>query len=86
LIAGLLIAETDYRGEVETVVEPFKGLALGVFLISIGMQIDIGFIVVQLGQAGCCGCRRSCHQRLCRRQPFEICRSSARRGNRNRPC
>ena len=45
LIAGLLIAETDYRGEVETVVEPFKGLALGVFLISIGMQIDIGFIV-----------------------------------------
>ena len=45
LIAGLLIAETDYRGEVETVVQPFKGLALGVFLISIGMQIDIGFIV-----------------------------------------
>jgi len=45
LIAGLLIAETDYRGEVETVVEPFKGLALGVFLISIGMQIDIGFII-----------------------------------------
>lgn len=45
LIAGLLIAETDYRGEVETVVEPFKGLALGVFLISIGMQIDIGFIL-----------------------------------------
>jgi monovalent cation:H+ antiporter-2, CPA2 family len=45
LIAGLLIAETDYRGEVQTVVEPFKGLALGVFLISIGMQIDIGFIL-----------------------------------------
>lgn len=45
LIAGLLIAETDYQGEVETVVEPFKGLALGVFLISIGMQIDIGFIL-----------------------------------------
>jgi monovalent cation:H+ antiporter-2, CPA2 family len=44
LIAGLLIAETDYRGEVETVVAPFKGLALGVFLISIGMQIDIAFI------------------------------------------
>jgi monovalent cation:H+ antiporter-2, CPA2 family len=45
LIAGLLIAETDYRGEVQTVVEPFKGLALGVFLISIGMQIDVGFIL-----------------------------------------
>jgi CPA2 family monovalent cation:H+ antiporter-2 len=45
LIAGLLIAETDYRGEVETVVQPFKGLALGVFLISIGTQIDIGFVL-----------------------------------------
>jgi monovalent cation:H+ antiporter-2, CPA2 family len=45
LIAGLLIAETDYRGEVETVVQPFKGLALGVFLISIGMQIDMGFVL-----------------------------------------
>ena len=44
LIAGLLIAETDYRGEVETVVAPFRGLALGVFLISIGMQIDLSFI------------------------------------------
>jgi monovalent cation:H+ antiporter-2, CPA2 family len=45
LIAGLLIAETDYRGEVETVVQPFKGLALGVFLISIGMQIDMSFVL-----------------------------------------
>jgi monovalent cation:H+ antiporter-2, CPA2 family len=46
LIAGILIAETDYRGEVETVTAPFKGLALGVFLISIGMQIDLNFIAV----------------------------------------
>jgi len=45
LIAGLLIAETDYRGEVETVVQPFKGLALGVFLISIGMQIDLRYVL-----------------------------------------
>jgi CPA2 family monovalent cation:H+ antiporter-2 len=41
LVAGLLIAETDYAGEVETVVEPFKGLALGVFLITIGMSVDL---------------------------------------------
>src|SRR5262245_41004737 len=33
LIAGLLIAETEYHGEVENIIEPFKGLALGVFLI-----------------------------------------------------
>ncbi len=44
LIAGLSIAETEYQGEVEQVVLPFKGLALGVFLISIGMQIDLGFV------------------------------------------
>jgi len=40
LLAGILIAETDYGGEVETMTEPFKGLALGVFLITIGMTID----------------------------------------------
>jgi monovalent cation:H+ antiporter-2, CPA2 family len=50
LIAGLLIAETDYRGEVEAVVLPFKGLALGVFLISVGMQFDLRFILDQLPQ------------------------------------
>ncbi|MXP43350.1 cation:proton antiporter domain-containing protein [Allopontixanthobacter sediminis] len=41
LIAGLLIAETEYHGEVESIMEPFKGLALGVFLITVGMSIDI---------------------------------------------
>ncbi|MCB2078273.1 MAG: cation:proton antiporter, partial [Novosphingobium sp.] len=41
LIAGLLIAETEYHGEVENIIEPFKGLALGVFLITIGMSIDL---------------------------------------------
>ncbi len=44
LIAGLLIAETDYHSEVEIMTAPFKGLALGVFLISIGMQIDLEFV------------------------------------------
>jgi monovalent cation:H+ antiporter-2, CPA2 family len=42
LLAGLVIAETDYRSEVEVVTEPFKGLALGVFLITVGMRIDVG--------------------------------------------
>ena len=41
LTAGLLIAETDYVTEIETLMEPFKGLALGVFLITIGMGIDL---------------------------------------------
>ncbi len=49
IIAGMLIAETDYHGEVEVMTAPFKGLALGVFLISIGMQIDITFVMENLG-------------------------------------
>src|SRR5207247_2982642 len=40
LIAGILIAETDYHEEVESMTAPFKGLALGVFLISVGMSLD----------------------------------------------
>jgi CPA2 family monovalent cation:H+ antiporter-2 len=41
LVAGLVIAETDYRTEVEVITAPFKGLALGVFLITVGMRIDL---------------------------------------------
>ena len=41
LIAGLLIAETEYHAEVETITEPFKGLALGVFLITVGMGLNL---------------------------------------------
>lgn len=44
LLAGLLIAETEYSSEVEVMTEPFKGLALGVFLISVGMSLDIRVI------------------------------------------
>jgi CPA2 family monovalent cation:H+ antiporter-2 len=50
LIAGLLIAETDYRNEVEVMTAPFKGLALGVFLISVGMQVDLGFVAANWAQ------------------------------------
>lgn len=44
LIAGLLIAETEYHGEVEGIIEPFKGLALGVFLITVGMSVDLAAV------------------------------------------
>jgi len=49
LIAGLLIAETEYHGEIESIMEPFKGLALGVFLITVGMSIDLTTIWDNLG-------------------------------------
>lgn len=45
LIAGLLIAETDYHGEVEVMIAPFRGLALGVFLLTVGMSLDINVII-----------------------------------------
>ncbi|WP_449472251.1 cation:proton antiporter domain-containing protein [Sphingobium chungangianum] len=45
LLAGLLIAETEYHGEVEVMTAPFKGLALGVFLITVGMSLDVRVIL-----------------------------------------
>ena len=45
LLAGLLISETDYHGEVEAIIEPFKGLALGIFLLTVGMSVNIAAII-----------------------------------------
>ena len=41
LLAGVLIAETEYHSEVEVITAPFKGLALGVFLITVGMSLSL---------------------------------------------
>ena len=49
LTAGLLIAETEYHSEVEAIIEPFKGLALGVFLITVGMGIDLRAVWASFG-------------------------------------
>jgi CPA2 family monovalent cation:H+ antiporter-2 len=40
-LAGLLLAETEYRHEIEVDIEPFKGLLLGLFFVSVGMSIDV---------------------------------------------
>lgn len=45
LIAGAMLAETDYRRQIEAAIAPFQGLLLGVFLIWVGMQLDIGAII-----------------------------------------
>ena len=50
LIAGLLIAETEYNGEVEHMIAPFKGLALGVFLLTVGMGLDLEVVWARLGE------------------------------------
>ncbi len=44
-IAGILIAETEYRHRVELSIMPFKGLLLGLFFLSVGMSIDFHFIM-----------------------------------------
>ncbi len=49
LLAGLLIAETEYHSEVEVITAPFKGLALGVFLITVGMSLDLRLIAANWG-------------------------------------
>jgi CPA2 family monovalent cation:H+ antiporter-2 len=40
LIAGLLLAETEFKHEVELMIEPFKGLLMGLFFMTVGMSID----------------------------------------------
>ncbi len=40
-VAGLLLAETEYRKAIEATVEPFKGLLLGIFFFTVGMDIDV---------------------------------------------
>jgi len=40
-VAGLLLAETEYRRAIEATIDPFKGLLLGVFFFSVGMSLDI---------------------------------------------
>jgi CPA2 family monovalent cation:H+ antiporter-2 len=43
-IAGLLLAETEYRHEVEVTIEPFKGLLLGLFFVSVGSGLDLALL------------------------------------------
>jgi len=45
LIAGIVIAETEYRGEVDVITAPFRGLGLGIFLITVGMNVDFRLIL-----------------------------------------
>jgi len=46
-IAGLLLAETEFRREIEVTIEPFKGLLLGLFFVSVGAEIDLSLALQQ---------------------------------------
>jgi monovalent cation:proton antiporter-2 (CPA2) family protein len=43
-LAGVLLADSEYRHELETDIEPFKGLLLALFFITVGAQLDFGLI------------------------------------------
>ena len=43
-IAGLLLAETEYRRQIEVTIDPFRGLLLGLFFVSVGASLDLELI------------------------------------------
>jgi glutathione-regulated potassium-efflux system ancillary protein KefC len=46
-LAGVLLAESEYRHEIQAAVEPFKGLLLGLFFIAVGMGVDFGVLLAK---------------------------------------
>lgn len=46
-MAGLVFAETEYRHAIEVDIEPFKGLLLGVFFVSVGMGVDVAQVAAK---------------------------------------
>lgn len=49
-VAGLLLADSEYRHELEADLEPFKGLLLGLFFMSVGMTANVGLLLEHPGQ------------------------------------
>jgi monovalent cation:proton antiporter-2 (CPA2) family protein len=43
-VAGMLLADSEYRHQLEADIEPFKGLLLGLFFIAVGMSVNLGLI------------------------------------------
>ena len=46
-LAGVLLAESEYRHEIEAAIEPFKGLLLGLFFIAVGMSVDFSVLLAR---------------------------------------
>ncbi|SEH24691.1 monovalent cation:proton antiporter-2 (CPA2) family protein [Magnetospirillum fulvum] len=49
-LAGLLVADSPYRHQVEADIEPFRGLLLGLFFMTVGLSIDLPHVAAHLGQ------------------------------------
>jgi monovalent cation:H+ antiporter-2, CPA2 family len=48
-LAGMMLAESEYRHSVEAVIRPFRDILLGLFFISVGMLLDVGVLVREFG-------------------------------------
>jgi len=48
-LAGMLVADSEYRHQLETDIAPFKGLLLGLFFIAVGMSADLGLLISEPG-------------------------------------
>ncbi len=46
-LAGVLLADSEYRHEIEAAIQPFKGLLLGLFFISVGMSVDFAVLLAR---------------------------------------
>jgi len=46
-LAGVLLADSEYRHEIEAQIEPFRGLLLGLFFIGVGMSLDVKMVLAQ---------------------------------------
>jgi monovalent cation:proton antiporter-2 (CPA2) family protein len=46
-LAGVLLADSEFRHELEASIEPFKGLLLGLFFISVGMSVDLNLVLAE---------------------------------------
>ena len=48
-VAGVMLADSNYRHELEADIEPFRGLLLGLFFVSVGMTLDLGILAERAG-------------------------------------
>ena len=46
-LAGVMLAESEYRHQIEADIEPFRGLLLGLFFIAVGMSVDLGVVITE---------------------------------------
>jgi CPA2 family monovalent cation:H+ antiporter-2 len=51
-VAGLLLAETEFRRAIEATIDPFRGLLLGVFFFTVGMSLDVGQLISRPAMIG----------------------------------